>query len=473
VLTHVGSSVTFYGLWFYALRSDSFGLLHGDFLVSLIPVILVAPTLRLIDRHKRKHVMSATHIVSALVVAGLLYGVSTTELPSWLPYLAMAILLVAQIFRSVSFIAAIPELVSANNLPWANGFAFVGIGVTMFLGQFVGTVLLYFYDYWALFLTGLSASVLALILTLSTRFRPTLSAASNDDLTWRDAIRWIRTENLGVGGLLVANGLLAGLVGAYSVVQFSVVEDRLGSVGQSHVNYWTALAIIAAVLVVPGIVGQHNQIRVVGTAVLVGGLFLTMAMVIPVLFGMTQSLALALAALYVGEAALTTHIHRHVPPALHGRLFGLRSTLFGITGLLGSYWFASFMVWTFDDSRVFDSLQRSIPGLPYSDSTAPPLRAGAMLGIMIILIGIGLLARRPNDLESKAANSPAGSTLRQDQLTPPMYQSASTTGTAVPGLGASQVADSLLGGVKIDDGAFDGSAGIAEDEAAVDDLHPR
>ncbi len=475
ILTHVGVAATFHGLTLYAYHADAFERLDSDALVFAIPLIITIPALALVDRYKRKHVILMADTVSAVVAAGLLLGISTTELPWWAPFLAMAVLSLAQVFRSVSFAAAIPELVSRSQLPWANGFALASYGVTMLVGQLAGVLLLYLYDYWALFLADLVGVVLALLLTLVTRFRPALAAAVDDALSWRSLFRWLRAEKSGVVRLLTLGALLSFVLGAYRATDSIIITDTAGFDGDSSITFWSGI-VVMAILVIPGLLGRRSQIRVMGTAVLFGGSFLTIAMVAPALIGLIPALVIALAAMYVADAALDTHIHRYVPPMMHGRIFGLRIALLYPAYLFGFSWLAALMVSTFDESHSFASIRESLPHLPYSEPIDPYVKAGTVFGLFVILIGIALLAQPASDAE------PVWIRLRPDpstvnpEIPPLLSQPVLAIGASVPEAlsgRAGQISDSLLGGVKVDDGAFDGATSVAEDEAAVDDFQPR
>lgn len=183
VVSQFGTSLSGFGaaVWVF-VETESFAWLAALIVATMIPPLVTAPILGLIDRFDRRMVMLSADAGAAAATATVVLIWTFSDLRSW-HLLGAAFLggLFASLQRP-AYAAAIPALIDRDRLERANGLVQMGPSLAVVAAPGVAGLLIAGPGVGSVFVVDLATFAVALVSVLVVRFRAKAEIAPDDDL---------------------------------------------------------------------------------------------------------------------------------------------------------------------------------------------------------------------------------------------------------------------------------------------------
>ncbi|MGH8079432.1 MAG: MFS transporter [Lysobacter sp.] len=390
MLSGIGSRLSSFALGLWVLRTTGSTTQFAiTFIVTALPAIFAAPLAgALVDRWDRRTILMTCDVLSATLMGTLVLLLSSGHLAVWHVYAVAAMTSLLDSFRTPAFLASVPQLVDADQLPRANGLVHSGEAAASIAGPLLAGFLVGTIDFQGVLLIDASTFVIG-ILTLTLAVIPRAIAAGNDEHSegpWRAALtgwRYVRGQP-GLQGLLKVYGY-------------------------NHFVFAVASVLIAPLLLsftTPELVGVQYAIS--GCGLLLGGLAMTMTGGLKkrvngvLVFSMIGGLLLAAHGLYPAFAwvavfgfALFTLLpaidasnnslwQSKVPAHLQGRCFAIQELVLNL-GMAAGYCLSGPL-----SDYVFEPALREGGWLAGSVGGVIGVGPGRGIGLMFVLIGVSM-----------------------------------------------------------------------------------
>ena len=333
----IGSALSGIGIAVYVFVSTGslmwLGLLSA---FATLPVVLTGPFLRFTDRLDRRTVMIRADVVAAVGPAIALTIAVFGELQPW--HLAAAGLIggFGTAFQVPAYQAALPHLVDDSAIDRANGLVQLGPAAALVLGPAIATPIVAWWGIEAILIVDLVSFAIGASATAWTRFTAVDAPEHTDDGSNRAALSWLRGPGR---ALFVLLGVMAvvNLVLAFFNLAFFALAVELGGVARAGLAPALGGATMVVVSLVMGSRGvPARRISVVALAIGMMAVACVVAAARPSFTLLLIGAVLALAAVPVANASVSTMFHEHVPAHMYGRVFGLRNVIAQVLYPLGS-----------------------------------------------------------------------------------------------------------------------------------------
>lgn len=322
VLSGVGVAV------FVFVETGSAAWLGALAALASVPYVLTAPLLTLTDRYSRRSVMIAGDTF-AVVGPAIALGLAVTgHLEVW--HLAVAGFLggVGSSFQWPASQAAIPALVAPDALDRANGLNQLGPAVGIVVGPVLATPLVAWWGIEAVLIVDVVTFAIAVAATLAVRFDDaTDDSVVVDDGSWSALWNWLRTDGR---PLMILLAVMAGVnfLLAFFNVSLLVLATDIGGTARAGLAMGAggAAMIVGSLITARCGVGPDRTGTFARALVLAGAGFVfaaSFASLATVIVGVVA----ALGSFPLVNAAVSTVFHERVPASMHGRMFGLRTTI--------------------------------------------------------------------------------------------------------------------------------------------------
>ena len=295
-------------------------------LVHIVPELLFAPFAGVfVDRWNRKRTMVVAPLAVSLIVGSLVFAHPTAVI-----FVAEFAITLGDMFFEPAFLAALPNIVSEEQLTSANTLSRITSTAATLAGPLIGGLLIAGVGASAAFgVDAVSFLVIAILVTtirVPQGVRPPSVATIERELL--EGIRYLRAEPM-VATVVTAGAifiLVPSTIFTVGIV-FSDSVLRAGSAG-----YGVLLAaggagsLVAALTLISGRLRVPEQLSFAVSGILQGAAFVLMGfshVLLPaaLLYGAADSMAT------VNTVSSVTLIQRLVPDALRGRVFGASSSL--------------------------------------------------------------------------------------------------------------------------------------------------
>lgn len=348
---YLGQTVSLLGDWFNYIAVQTLvfeltksGLATGLALItSTLPAFFLTPLAgAVVDRFDRRKIMIAADVARTLIALGMLLVRTSDQI--WVIYVLMAMLIVFGSFFNPASSAAIPNLVSKQDLYAANALSNSTWGLMLAVGAFAGGVALaVFGQDVAFIINSLSFAFSALMLFLvrkpfaehgtphTHRLNP--FADFNEGLRYA----WHRPQTLALLTVKAGGALAAGVILLLTVFSFQIFNN--GGLGLGLLQFARGIGIlIGPILVAPIVAGRIGRAE----QVIAGGFLL--AGISYLFFGAAPSIALAMIAVvfaHIGWGSnwsLSATVLQHLTPdKMRGRIFAIDIGLFTLTTALSTF----------------------------------------------------------------------------------------------------------------------------------------
>ena len=296
--------------------------------LASIPFLLTAPMLTLTDRFRRRSVMiwADTFAVVGPAIAFVL--ALSDRLEVW--HLAVAGFLggVGSSFQWPAAQAAIPALVEPAALGRANGLNQLGPAAGIVLGPVLATPLVAWWGIEAVLLVDLITFAIAVGSTLIVKFDDATDDSNvADDGSWRALWAWLRRDGRPLIVLLAVMAAVNFFL-AFFNISLLVLATELGGVARAGL----VLGAGGAAMVVGSLISARrgvgaDRIGTFSSALLLAGVGFVVAAAYPSFVLVIVGVVIALGSFPAVNAAVSTMYHERVPASMHGRMFGLRTSL--------------------------------------------------------------------------------------------------------------------------------------------------
>lgn len=328
-LSQIGSVVSAIGVAVFVFVETGsaawLGLLSA---FAALPYALTGPFIAWVDRFPRRTMMIAADTAASIGPIFALILSVLGHLEIWHLVVAAFFSGVGSSFQLPASQAAIPLLVDRSNLDRANGYGQMAPAMGMILGPVLATPLVAWRGIEAVLIVDLISFVVAVITCAVVRFDQAFSEAEERERRgWRPAFRWLRGPGRAFLVLLVMMAITNFALSFFNVALLAVATNVGGTerAGLAMGAVGASMVVGSFVVGRRGVSGDRAWAMVV--ALCVFGIGCLIAASRPVFLLVVVGAALAVAAFPAGSAAMATAFHEHVPPHLHGRIFGLRSAL--------------------------------------------------------------------------------------------------------------------------------------------------
>lgn len=233
-------------------------------------------------------------------------------------------------------LAAIPALVDVEALGRANGLWQLGPAIGLVAGPVVATPLVAFWGIEAILIADLATFAAGAFLTVMTPFDEVQHVEVDDDGSWRAAWAWLRRTGRPLMVLIAAMSVI-NLTLSFFNIALLVVATSVGGTARAGL----ALGAGGAAMVVGSLVASasgtsSSPVQTMVRTLMVIVLGTTIAASRPVFGLVVLGVAMALIGVPAVNAAVATVFHERVPSGMHGRVFGLRSSIGQILGPIGA-----------------------------------------------------------------------------------------------------------------------------------------
>ena len=299
-----------------------------------LPFMVLAPLLGRIDRFERRTVMITGDLIAAVgTIAALTFALSG-RLQVWHLVIAAVIGGIGTAIQMPAAQAAIPALVSADQLDRANGLAQIGPAGGIVAAPVIATMLVAQWGITAVLIVDVVTFAVAVAATALTPFRSHLGQrlpATTDEASdsshpvagWTPVFDWMRNSGRGVGALMAVSATVNLCLGFFNVALVAVVA--------TIDEHWAGLPLAVGGIAMLGagvVIGQRGLPERRVPAITLGVFMLAAGCAIcgirPSLAVVAIGAAIALAAVPIVSSAASTMVHERVPAALQGRMFALR-----------------------------------------------------------------------------------------------------------------------------------------------------
>jgi MFS family permease len=326
----VGSALSGIGIAVYVfVTTGSLAWLGALSALGALPVLMTSPFLRLTDRFDRRTVMIGADIAAAIgptIALGIaLFG----EIRPW--HLAVAGFAggLGTSFQVPAYQAALPHLVDERAIDRANGLVQLGPAAALVLGPALATPLVAWWGIKAILIADLVSFLIGAGATALTPFSAVSGPVDEavDDGSNRAALDWLRGPGRALLVLLVVMAFINLVMAFFNVAYFALAVE-LGGVARAGL----APAVGGAAMIVASLaVGSRgmptHRVRVVALAVGMMAIACLVTAVRPSFGLLLVGSAIALATVPIATSAVSTIFHEHVPPNMHGRIFGVRNVI--------------------------------------------------------------------------------------------------------------------------------------------------
>lgn len=416
MLSGIGSRLSSFALGLWVLRTTGSTTQFAiTFIVSALPAMFLAPLAgALVDRWDRRRILMACDVLSAALMGALALLLSSGHLAVWHVYAVAALTSLLDSFRTPAFLASVPLLVKADQLPRANGLVHSGEAAASIVGPLLAGFLVAALDFRGVLLIDASTFVIGL-LTLSLIAIPRAAGADEEQRQspWREALigwRYVRGRP-GLFGLLkvygynhfvfaVASVLIAPLLLSFTSTEWVGVQYATSGVG---------LLLGGLAMTLTG--GPKKRIDGVLVFSMVGGVLLAAHGVYPA-FALVVVCGFALFAMLPAiDASNNSLWQSKVPAQLQGRCFAIQEVVLNASMAIG-YCLAGPL-----SDYVFEPALREGGWLAGSIGSVIGVGAGRGIGLMFVLIGLSMslvalraylvpAIRRIDDMEDAVAAGP-------------------------------------------------------------------
>lgn len=224
--------------------------------------------------------------------------------------------------------AAIPALVEPEALGRANGLMQLGDAAGIVLGPVLATPLVAWWGIEAVLVADLATFLVAIVATTSVRFDdPPRDPAVDDDGSWAALRSWLWSDGRPLVVLLATSAGVNFLL-AFFNVSVVVMATELGGVASVGLVMGAAGAAMigGALLGAQRGVGD-DRIGTCARGLAAAGVGFVIAAIRPSFALLVVGVVVALAFVPVLSAAISTIYHERVPSSMHGRMFGLRTSI--------------------------------------------------------------------------------------------------------------------------------------------------
>lgn len=296
--------------------------------LASIPYVVTAPLLSLTDRWTRRTTMIAADTFAVLAPAAALLLAFAGRLEIW--HLAVAGFLggVGSSFQFPAVQAAIPALVAPDALGRANGLMQLGSAVGIVLGPVLATPLVAWWGIEAVLVADLATFVVAVVATAAVRFDdPPRDPGTVDDGSWSALRAWLAADGRPIVVLLATMAGVNFLL-AFFNVSVVVVATELGGVA----SVGLVMGAAGAAMIAGSLVGARrgvadDRIGTCSFGLVLAGVGFVVASIRPSFPLLVVGVVLALGSVPLLSAAVSTVFHERVPTSMHGRMFGLRTSI--------------------------------------------------------------------------------------------------------------------------------------------------
>ena len=414
MLSGIGSRVSSFALGLWVLHTTGSTTQFAiTFIVTALPAIFFAPLAgALVDRWDRRRILMACDVLSAALMGSLVMLLSSGHLAVWHVYVVAGLASLLDSFRTPAFLASVPLLVKADQLPRANGLVHSGEAAASIAGPLLAGFLVATVDFRGLLLIDAFTFVVGL-LTLTLISIPRAVVVGEPESPWREALigwRYVR-DRPGLFGLLkiygfnhfvfaIASVLIAPLLLSFTTAEWVGVQYAVSGVG---------LLLGGLAMTLTG--GPKKRIDGVLGFSMVGGVLLAAHGVYPA-FALVVVCGFALfIMLPVIDASNNSLWQSKVPAQLQGRCFAVQEVVLNASMAIG-YCLAGPL-----SEYVFEPALREGGSLAGSVGSAIGVGPGRGIGLMFVLIGLSMslvamrayfvpAIRRIDELEDAVAPEP-------------------------------------------------------------------
>lgn len=354
IISQLGDKFYAIALAWWILQNTDSGAVMGLFLLACtIPAIAFGLfTGALADRWSLKRMLVITDIIRGLLVLAISVLSLADILEVWMVFVIGIGLSIATAFFDPPIQAIIPDLVSQEELPRANGLSQLVSGVCQIAGPLFGALAVSMFGMTAVFFANsISYFAAALLSALLVWKRTGQPAADGHNTLWREVLEGIRfvSGQKKIVVVLVIIGTAHFFVGSLSVT-LPFLADRLQGIGVNNLGYLEML--MGSGLIAGAILGARRKSRSADERVLyklivgfgTGFLLISLAQglgitQVPLYLPILLMLGMVLANASVFWQLL---LQLNMSSEMKGRVFGISSLIgnlslpvaYGITGVL-------------------------------------------------------------------------------------------------------------------------------------------
>lgn len=414
MLSGIGSRVSSFALGLWVLHTTGSTTQFAiTFIVTALPAMFFAPLAgALVDRWDRRRILMACDALSAALMGSLVLLLSSGHLAVWHVYVVAGLASLLDSFRTPAFLASVPLLVKADQLPRANGLVHSGEAAASIVGPLLAGFLVAKVDFRGVLLIDAFTYVVGL-LTLSLIAIPRAVVAGEQQSPWREALtgwRYVR-DRPGLFGLLklygfnhfvfaVASVLIAPLLLSFTTAEWVGVQYAVSGVG---------LLLGGVAMALTG--GPKKRIDGVLVFSMLGGVLLAAHGVYPAFALVLVCGFVLFIMLPVIDASNNSLWQSKVPAQLQGRCFAVQEMVLNASMAIG-YCLAGPL-----SDYVFEPALREGGWLAGSVGSAIGVGPGRGIGLMFMLIGLSMslvalrayfvpAIRRIDELEDAVAPEP-------------------------------------------------------------------
>lgn len=328
-LSAIGSVVSGVGVAvFVFVETGNAAWLGALAALATVPYVLTAPLMTLTDRYSRRSVMIAGDAFAVLGPAVALALAIAGHLEVW--HLAIAGFLggIGTSFQWPASQAAMPALVAPEALDRANGLNQLGPAVGIVIGPVLATLLVATWGIEAVLIVDIVTFVIAVSATLAVRFDDATDDSDvADDGSWHALWSWLRTDGRPLIVLLAVMAAVNFLL-AFFNVSLLVLATDIGGTARAGL----AMGAGGAAMVVGSLVSARrgvgpDRVATFARALVLAGAGFVFAALFSSLATVIVGVVVALGSFPLVNAAVSTLYHERVPASMHGRMFGLRTTI--------------------------------------------------------------------------------------------------------------------------------------------------
>lgn len=338
VLSRFGTTVSAFGaaVWVF-LETDSLMWLAVLSMMAALPSILAAPLIGLVDRYDRRTVMIVADSGSALVTAAIVVVWLVTDLEPWHLVAAAFVSEFVGSFQGPAYDAAVPALVDdPGDLGRANGLVQLGPGLATVAAPGVAGLLLAFGGLGAIFLVDLVTFAIAVITIVATPFSASATADADDSMRLSDAASWVRRKAPAVGALILVLAAINLMLSAFNVAVVARGTELGGEAGAGLAPTLGGIGMIAVGLTIGAKGVPARRMKSITLVLFAYGALTVLAVARPWLALFVIGTGLAMSTTALAQAVVSTTFHERVPPAMQGRVFGLRNAVGRGTAPIGA-----------------------------------------------------------------------------------------------------------------------------------------
>lgn len=328
VVSQVGTVLSGFGaaVWVF-IETGSYAWLTVLTVGVSLPPMLTAPLLGLIDRFDRRLVMIATDTGTAAITGSVLAIWALGDLRPW--HLVVASL-AGGAFGSIqgpAYAAAIPSLVTPENLGRANGLIQLGPSLSLVAAPGLAGLLIAGPGIGAVLAIDLATFAFAATTVTLVRFRATAPPPPEDDFRLTSVVRWLGREARPVGYLIGATAAVNVMLAVFNLAILVRGTILGGEAGAGLAPTMGGAGMILVSLLVGALGLPRRRIPAVGWSTAAFGGLTVAAAATPSLALFAVCIGLGISTAPLAQTIISTTLQERVQPEMHGRVFGLRNAL--------------------------------------------------------------------------------------------------------------------------------------------------